>query len=128
MEKRKIQVKTMLSGQEAVVLDARRGRISRGAYLRLAALNSLPPKVPEINLAAWNEISRAAGNLATLATAMRQGHYAELEAIRSELCRFRVALLRGTPVSYHLESEEDEAEEEKSVNEGLGLAITKEEK
>ena len=128
MEKRKIQVKTMFLPCEAAILDARRGSISRGAYLRLAAINSLPPQVPAINHAAWLEISKVSGNLATLATAMRAGHYIELETIRSELFRFRVALLKGTPVSYHLESEEDDDENEESAQKGPLLAITPEAK
>jgi hypothetical protein len=107
--KRMAQVKTMFDSAEVADLDRRRGKMRRGAYLRACAVGRPPSIVPELNHEAWREVSRAAGNLATIATAMRAGHYSELSECRSALTEFKIALLKGTPVSYHnTDSEQDE--------------------
>jgi hypothetical protein len=82
-EKRTIRVVARLSEQEADLIDRRRGRIRRGAYLRIAALGNAPRQIPSINREAASNLARSLGNLATIATAMRKGHYHELETILS---------------------------------------------
>lgn len=105
---RTVQIKSMLSPDELAVLDARRGRFCRGTYLRLAAIDQLPPVVPELNRQAWRTLSRAAGNLSTLATDMRAGQFIESSKIRAELSEFRTALisLKGTFLSSDGEAEQ----------------------
>jgi hypothetical protein len=78
-----VRVVTRLSVDEADLIDRRRGRIRRGAYLRLSALGNAPRQIPSINREAASNLARSLGNLATIATAMRKGHYHELETILS---------------------------------------------
>jgi len=93
-KKRTHCVSTRFSPDELIQLDERRGKYARGEYVRLAFLKSLPPPAPPaINLEAWAALSKVAGNLATLATAMRAGEYVELDKIKAELEDFRLKLI-----------------------------------
>ena len=52
-----------LTDAELAGVDAARGKVSRGEYLRLAALKAPPRVVPEINREAWAALARSSGNL-----------------------------------------------------------------
>ncbi len=87
-------VSSRLSKEEIALLDERRGKYARGEYLRLAFLRSLPPApVPAINREAWLALSKVAGNLETLATAMRGGEYIPLDQIKEAVEDFRMELI-----------------------------------
>lgn len=71
-EQRRHAVSCRLTDAESELLDARRGNVSRGEYLRLAALKAPPRVVPEINKVAWSDLSRAASNLNQLTRAINE--------------------------------------------------------
>jgi len=55
----------------------------------MAALDRLPPTVPEINREAWTDLARAAGNRQPRSRAIStEGGTADTEAIRAEFGRF----------------------------------------
>ncbi len=87
-------VSVRMNAKELADLDDRRGKYARGEYLRLAFAKKLPPPAPpEINRKAWVELSKSTGNLATLATAMRDGEYISLDDITSAVTDFRRQLI-----------------------------------
>jgi hypothetical protein len=87
-------VSSRMSTEELALLDERRGKYARGEYLRLAFLKSLPPApVPALNREAWLVLSKCAGNLETLATAMRGGDYIPLDLIKDAVEDFRRELI-----------------------------------
>ena len=78
-------VSVRLSAAELEQLDARRGELQRGEWLRVAALDVLPPVIPELNREAWIELARAAANLNQLAFRTNTGATPEIEeAIRAQ--------------------------------------------
>lgn len=66
-EQRRHAVTCRLTDAERDQIDAARGKVTRGEYLRLAALAKPPRVVPEINREAWAELARASGNLNQIA-------------------------------------------------------------
>lgn len=78
---------------ELAELDRLRGPVPRGVYQRRAVLGTIPHVIPPINIEAWRELARVAGNLATLATAMRNGDYIEIDEIKLALSEFRLKLI-----------------------------------
>lgn len=91
-------VSCRMNDSEIAQLDARRGKYARGEYLRLALNSALPPPAPpEINREAWVTLAKAAGNLATMATAMRGGEYVPLDEITTAIADFRRELIGAKP-------------------------------
>lgn len=72
-ELRRHSVSCRLTDEEIALLDKLRGKVSRGEWLRLAALSKPPRTVPEINKVAWADLARAAGNLNQLTRAINEG-------------------------------------------------------
>jgi hypothetical protein len=93
-DKRGHCVSVRLNGRELAQLDAQRGRFQRGEWLRMAALDQLPPSVPEANAQAWAELGRLTVNLDQAQASIRRGdadgHQVEL---LKDLCA-AVATLR----------------------------------
>jgi hypothetical protein len=92
-ERRGHCVSVRLNAAELQQLDAVRGPFQRGEWLRMAALDRLPPTVPEINREAWTDLARAAGNLNQITRHLNEGGTADTEAIRAELAAFRAMLI-----------------------------------
>lgn len=90
-------VSVRLSPAELEQLDARRGSMQRGEWLRVAALDVLPPVIPELNREAWIELARSAANLNQVAFRLNSGEMPELDQVRAELIAFRAALLKARP-------------------------------
>lgn len=89
-ERRVHCVSVRLHAGELAIVDARRGRLQRGEYLRVAALDRLPPPPPpEINRQAWADLGRLASNLNQIAK--RMWMYGERE--RSEIERSEIESL-----------------------------------
>jgi len=86
-----------MNDQELAQLDRLRGGVSRGEYLRRAALGDAPQQIPEINRQAHADLGRALGNLATVATAMRGGAYAELVEVEKLVREVRNLLIGIKP-------------------------------
>lgn len=72
-EQRRHPVSCRLTDDELARLDARRGQVSRGEWMRLAALGKPPRIVPEVNKVAWADLARAAGNLNQITRAINEG-------------------------------------------------------
>lgn len=72
-EQRRHPVSCRLTDAELARLDALRGQVSRGAWMRLAALGKPPRIVPEVNKVAWADLARAAGNLNQITRAINEG-------------------------------------------------------
>lgn len=106
---RRHTVSARLSAAELEELDRRREpvRMQRGQYLREAALNRLPPVVPEINRDAWLDLARTAGNLNQLARRLHAGQGApagELERTLAE-CRQLLVEVRDGLIGVRAEDE-----------------------
>lgn len=94
-EKRNFTVSCRLNLKEVQRLDNLRKRLTKGEFLRLCFINHVPQTIPEINQQAYFELSKVAGNLATLATAMRSGEFIQFDEIKTLLSEFRLKLIGG---------------------------------
>ena len=101
-EQRRHPISCRVNDAEIAIIDQRRGKVSRGEWLRLAALSKPPRIVPEVNKVAWAELSRAAGNLNQLARAINEGRWpvkdapgakATLMELRAHLDAVRASLI-----------------------------------
>lgn len=101
-EQRRHPVSCRLTDAELARLDARRGQVSRGEWLRVSGLGKPPRIVPEVNKVAWSDLSRAAGNLNQITRAINEGrlptkNYTEVGqavmAVRAELDTVRRLLI-----------------------------------
>jgi hypothetical protein len=94
-EKRTHTVSVRLNPAELEQLDKAREPVNlqRGEYLRCAALDQLPPTIPEINRKAWLELSKSAANLNQIAKKLNEGDQVEAEEIAKELKSFRMGLI-----------------------------------
>lgn len=72
-EQRRHPVSCRLTDAELARLDALRGQVSRGEWMRLAAFAKPPRIVPEVNKVAWSDLARAAGNLNQITRAINEG-------------------------------------------------------
>lgn len=63
-EKRKHPISCRVTDQELMEIDSLRGGMSRGEFLRRAAMGAeLPSPVPPVNKEAWLDLSKLAGNI-----------------------------------------------------------------
>ena len=72
-EQRRHSVSCRLTDAEISRLDELRGQVSRGEWLRLAAMTKPPRIVPTVNKIAWADLSRVAGNLNQMNRAINEG-------------------------------------------------------
>jgi hypothetical protein len=94
-------VSVRLNNAELSQLDARRGELARGEWIRAAGLDRLQPVVvvPEPNKQKWLELANAGNNLNQVARQLNRSGLlseddaAELDSIRNTLIEFRAALL-----------------------------------
>lgn len=88
-------VSVRLNASELAQLDGQRGRFQRGEWLRMAALDQLPPTVPEVNAQAWAHLARLAANLNQAQAAINVGHASHHDlALFEDLVRAVVDLRR----------------------------------
>ncbi len=97
-------VSCRLTDEELATLDARRGKVRRGEWLRLAALSKPPRIVPELNRAAWVDLARSASNLNQITHAINSGSISSagdlasvLDDLRHDLDALRLAMIGGRP-------------------------------
>lgn len=101
---RKHPVCCRLTDHELGVLDSLRGGLSRGAWLRIAAMQRPPRVIPPINREAWAHLGKVAGGLTFLVEAAKNGAIPPVDKqILSELRR-AIAVVRQ-----HLLGGRDEA-------------------
>lgn len=88
-------VSVRLNPAELVKLDADRGMLQRGEWMRATFLGATPPPPPPaVNLTAWRALATAQSNLNQLARALNSDPAAaEVEAVLAEVRAFRLALI-----------------------------------
>jgi hypothetical protein len=92
-------VSVRLNPAELAQLDAKRGRLARGEWLRAAALHHLPPAPPgPVAVAQWQQLARVGANLNQLAAAINSARLSgaalpDLDAIRAVLVDLRNGLI-----------------------------------
>ena len=92
-EKREHCISVRVNNAELAIVDAQRGPRQRGEWLRMAAIDRLPPSIPSINQQTYALLAKTAGNLATIANAMRGGAFVELGTLRKAVKEFRDTLI-----------------------------------
>ena len=93
-EKRGTSVTGRLTPAELAQLDAGRGALPRGEWLRTLALaRQLPRAIPEINLEAYGALARSAANLNQLARRANAVDRLAIAGLAAMLATFRAALL-----------------------------------
>lgn len=88
-------VSSRFAPSELATLDERRGKISRGEYVRRCTLGTPPVPIPQPNVAAYAELARAAGNLNQIARKVNEGK-SDFDEVMRELAVFRMKLLGVT--------------------------------
>lgn len=96
-DKRTHTVSVRLNAAELERLDALRAprKLQRGAYMRAAFLESLPPFVPELNQNAWLELSKSAANLNQIAKVLNHGKPVSMGFILDAVNKFRFNLIKA---------------------------------
>lgn len=72
-DQRRHAVTCRLTDAERDHVDASRGSVTRGEYIRRAALIAAPRVVPAVNREAWVELARLSGNLNQLVRHINEG-------------------------------------------------------
>jgi hypothetical protein len=91
--KRNHCVSVRLNSSELEMLDSARSGIQRGTYLRMCFNKTTPKQVPEINISAWQELSKAAANLNQIALHLNSNSAVDFDEINMALADFRSKLL-----------------------------------
>jgi hypothetical protein len=93
-DKRTHLVSVRVNGTELSIIDARRGGMQRGTWVRHAAFQSEAVKsVPELNRQAYIELARAAANLNQLSHRANADQVVDIADLSEKLSSFRMALL-----------------------------------
>lgn len=95
--KRTHTVSVRMNEAELAHLDALRAprKLQRGAYMRSAFAQSLPPAVPELNREAWLDLSKSAANLNQIAKHLNQGKPVGVGLILDAVAKFRCSLIKA---------------------------------
>ena len=102
---RKHAVTCRLTDAERDHVDAARGGVTRGEYIRRAALAAPPRVVPEINREAWLDLARASANLNQLMANLNRNGAGASEAarvvtdVRDQVARLRLQLVGVDPAT-----------------------------
>lgn len=107
MEKRNKRVSVFLTDDELFVLDHARGGLGRGRAIRLLLNGALPRPIPEVNGKLASDLSRALGNISSLAAASRAGGFVPESQLLPLLHEVRFLLLTGKS-QLSVEYDEDE--------------------
>ena len=94
-ELRRHPVTCRVTDAELAEIDDRRPEgMTRGEWLRTAALRRAPARVPEVNQEAWGHAGRIAGGLTTLAKAAAEGRTVGVDPNAIEELRLALAEVR----------------------------------
>lgn len=83
------RVSVSFDPQEWASVEARRGGMSRAAWLRAAALAQLPHQVPAINRQAYAELARTAANLNQISRRLNAGDAVQVDEVSAALAALR---------------------------------------
>lgn len=91
-ELRTIAVCTRLDSAEAAKLDVLRGSLQRGVYLRMLLNGTVPPKMPAINIQAYNVLRDISHQLDNVSNS-RAFDAIEILDVKSLISKLRLELL-----------------------------------
>lgn len=97
-------VSVRLSPAELQAVDAKRGRLRRGEWMRMSSLDRLPITVPAINAKAYQELNRLGVTLNQIAKAANSGKQVDRLEVRQLIAELRLALVAADATS-NLEEE-----------------------
>ena len=91
-------ISVRLNDEELNILNTKRGTMKQGEWLRCAALDKLPPIIPEPNIEKWQALARSAANLNQLAKTLnlvklQDSSEENIDEIRNILTEFRASLV-----------------------------------
>lgn len=91
-------VHVRMTAAELAELDAKRGHMQRGSWLRQSAMHRIPPTIPAINRDAWAALATAVANLNQYQAAInkKMAHeipQAVLDALREQVQCLRLDLI-----------------------------------
>jgi len=94
-ELRRHPITCRVTDAELAEIDDRRPKsMTRGEWLRTAALHQAPARVPAVNQEAWGHAGRIAGGLTTLAKAAAEGRTVGVDPDAIEELRLALAEVR----------------------------------
>lgn len=89
-------ISVRLNNDELEILNAKRGKMKQGEWLRCAALDKLPPAVPEPNIKKWLDLAKVSNNINQIAHKLNKKagiDESEFNYIRHIISEFRAALI-----------------------------------
>lgn len=96
-DQRRHPVTCRLTDAELEKVDRVRGQVTRGEFIRRAALSRAPRPVPSVNVDQWQKLARASANLNQLVAAINAGKVSgvnvDLSDLKSALDEVRAALI-----------------------------------
>lgn len=97
-QQRRHPVTCRLTDAERDHVDASRGSVTRGEFVRRAALSAVPRVVPEVNREAWVELARLSANLNQLVRHLNERRpgtppSVTLDELRDAVVRLRADLI-----------------------------------
>lgn len=96
-QKRRHAVTCRLTDSEVEKVDGLRGQVTRGEFIRRAALLRAPRPIPTLNLERWQELARTASNLNQISAGINSGKIVgvtvDLTDLRAALDDVRAALI-----------------------------------
>lgn len=108
-EQRIWAVTCRLTNDESNAVDAARGSVSRGEYIRRAALSAPPRVVPKINRDAWVELARLSANLNQFVRHLNSGSAQIPDDFDFEELRRAVDALRADLIGLSADEADDES-------------------
>lgn len=98
MEKRTKQIIIRASSAEHAELLKRAGKMRLATFLRTAALEGVPPQIPEINRDALTELHRVGSNLNQIARHANSSgsDLGDLSDLRQQIAALRLTLVGAT--------------------------------
>lgn len=113
--RRRHAVTCRLTDAERDHVNAARGGVTGGEYIRLAALAAPPRVVPEINREAWLDLARVIGNLNQLVAKLNRNKPGAGDAmriitdVRDQVARLRFELIGADPAILDKLEDDDES-------------------
>lgn len=108
-ERRTHTISVRLNPTELALLDAKRGRLARGEWMRAALLNRWPPAAPNrIAVAQWRALARVGSNLNQIAAAINSARFSGASLPSVADIRDVLLALRSTLLAARTDVETDE--------------------
>ena len=114
-ERRTHTISVRLNPTEVALLDAKRGRLARGEWMRAALLNRWPPAAPNpIAVAQWRALARVGSNLTQIAAAINSARFSGASLPSVADIRDVLLALRSTLLAARTDEEIDQERDEET--------------